>query len=177
MNRRIAILMALAAGTLYGWQTSMKFNLDHLAAKAVEKAEISLDANMIRMAGGMMKGEGDEAKAKKVLSGVNGLYVRSFKFAKEGEYSQADLDAVRAQLKAPEWNRIVNVEEKNESVQVYIKPGKEKAAGFALIAAEPKELTIVHIDGSIDLSDVGALKNLGIPAVHLGSKPAAKKDD
>ena len=39
----------------------------------------------------------DTANVRKLIAGLDGIYVRSFKFAREGEYNMADVDALRAQ--------------------------------------------------------------------------------
>jgi hypothetical protein len=39
--------------------------------------------------------------------------------------------------------------------------------GFAIISAEPKELAVVAIEGSIDLNDLSKLGGLGVPAIAI----------
>jgi hypothetical protein len=123
----------------------------------------------------------DEAKAKQIIGGLKGIYVRTFEFEKEGEYTQADVDAVRTQLQAPQWSRTVNIQQKSESVEVYVKPsGNGQVGGLVVIAAEPKQLTVVNISGTIRMEDIQKLGGqFGIPNVEMGNRstPQKKADD
>jgi hypothetical protein len=50
-----------------------------------------------------------------------------------------------------------------------------KAQGIVVIAAEPKELTVVQLLGSIDPSMLGALSGqFGIPRMQFGTTPTPK---
>ena len=102
--------------------------------------------------------------------------MKSFEFEKEGQYSESDLKALRSQLRSPEWSSVVDIREKTESVTVYMKiDGGAKAQGMVVIAAEPKELTVVQIVGSIDPSTLGALGGqFGIPKLDFGANPKPK---
>ena len=106
--------------------------------------------------------------------------MKSFKFAKEGEYSEADVEAIRSQLSGPGWSQIVRVRSKkdSENVDVYLKKEGDQTIGLVVIAAEPKELTVVNIDGPINLEQLGELGGqFGIPKVNVehGSKTPEPK--
>jgi len=157
---------ALAA-VLFAQQ--FKFNLDHLAKKSSDTVDLSLDANLIQLGAAFLNTKDpDQAKAKKLVAGLQGLYIKSFEFKRDGEYSPADLDQIRAQLKAPEWARMVNVSnsEDRESVEVWVRTENGKMSGVAILAAEPRNLTVVNLVGSIELSSLSDLGgNFGIPKI------------
>ena len=95
--------------------------------------------------------------------------MRSFEFTHEGEYDMADVEAVRSQLQSPAWGRLVGVRSKHgENVDVYFKDGGNgKLGGVVVISAEPRELTIVNIIGTLDpekLADLGG--EFGIPKLE-----------
>jgi hypothetical protein len=170
---RIAIVFVAAMLTsAWAQEIKMPAAFDKLAAKAEESVDVTLDGNMLQLAGKFLSGKDtDQAKAKKMVAGLTGITVRSFEFAKEGEYSAADVEAFRAQIQAPAWSRIVGVTSKRggEIDEVYFKTSAgSQIGGLVIIAAEPKELTIVSITGSIsvdDLADLGG--QFGIPKVEL----------
>jgi hypothetical protein len=161
--------IALAAAMLPAWAQEIKMpvNLDALADKADDAVTVTLDKSMLQLAGKFMgdkDGDGDDVR--KLLSGLDSIYVRSFEFKHEGEYSMADVEAVRNQLQSPAWGRLVGVRSKHgENVDVYFKDGGNgHLGGIVVIAAEPKELTIVNIIGTLDpekLADLGG--EFGIP--------------
>jgi hypothetical protein len=157
---KTAFLWLAIAGILSAQKLELK--LDALAARAADTVDVQLDANMLQFAGRFLSGEGDQAKAKKMLSGLKGIYVRSFEFKNEKEYAVSDVEAIRAQLKAPAWTRIAGITstKDGETTEIFM----HKDGGLAIIAAEPKELTVVNIVGPIDLdalSDLGG--HFGVP--------------
>ena len=170
----LSILLALGLGAQ---DLKIPINIDNLASKAVETVDVTLDASMLQLAGKFLSDKKpDEAEARKLIEGLKGIYVRSFEFAKPGQYSNADVEAVRAQLKAPVWARIVGVRSKREgeNTDVFVRMENNRIAGLAVIAAEPTELTIVHISGNINPEDLSRLGGqFGIPKVEV--KPGEKK--
>ena len=115
------------------------------------------------------------------LKNLTGVYVRSFEFAKPGQYKEADLAPLRAYLKTLQWTKIVDVKETDESSEIYLQPlPNNKLGGLAILSVEPKEVTVVFIAGAVNLSDIGKLSGLGIPAMRLdhgGKKSDDSKKD
>jgi Domain of unknown function (DUF4252) len=143
-------------------------NLDKLAARATESVDVTLDESMLQLASKFLsKEDPDEVQVKKLVGKLKGVYVRSFEFDKDGQYSQADVDSIRAQLKTPQWVRIVGVRSvKGDNSEIYVHRNGDQIAGLMVIATEPRELTIVHIDGQIspeELSELGG--HMGIPEI------------
>jgi hypothetical protein len=163
---KLAIL-ALAVGPIWAEEDfKLPASLEKLAEHAKESVDVTLDQSMLALAGGFLsKDDPDEAQVKKLIGKLKGIYVRSFEFDKEGQYSMADVQALRTQLKGPNWSRIVGVKSvKGDNTEVYILKNGDQIGGMVVLDAEPKELTIVHIDGPIspeDLSHLGG--HMGIP--------------
>jgi len=155
----------------------MPVNLDRLAAKASETTEVTLNGRMLRLAEKFMNDE-DDVEARELVKKLKGIYVRSFQFDSVGAYSDADVEAVRSQLKSPAWEKVVNVRSKRDgqNAEIYFKgDNPDRIDGLVIIAADPKELTVVHIDGPLDPSDIEKLGGqFGVPKVeaHPKSKPA-----
>ena len=172
----IVVSASLAAQDIH-----LKLNWDKLLPKAVESVDVNLDGAMLQMASKFLGEKGDEAQAKKLISGLKGVYVRSLKFANAGEYSMSDVDSIRNQLRSPAWSRIVDVRSSNggDNAGVYIKSDGKEIQGLVVVAAEPKELTVVNIVGSIDPESVRQLGGkFGIPKMDLDmTRPKPKKDD
>jgi len=148
-----------------------------LSQKATESVVITLDPSLLSMAGRFLDG-GDpkDAATLEVIKGLKGIYVRSYTFDQDAAYSQADLDAVRNQLSAPGWSRLVQTRSKktHADVDIYIMVVDKSAVGLALIASEPREFTIVNIIGSIDLDKLRKLQGqFGVPKLDLDAAPSA----
>ena len=104
-----------------------------------------------------------ESKEETPKSGEGKVYVRRFKFASAGQFTDADLSEIRSQLSAPGWSRIMKVEERddepdeNENVEIYVfgkAEGSDVYAGMTIISTQTKELTVVNIVGQGKLSDL-----------------------
>jgi hypothetical protein len=185
----LAVCLAVPLWAAEADDIHMPVNLDKLAEHATETVDVTLDASMLQLASKFLSSEdADEAKAKRIVGKLRGVFVRSFQFDKDGQYSMADVEALRAQLKPPQWVRIVGVRSvKGENSEVYLQRGGDlqhggdRIEGLFVISAEPRELTIVHIDGSISPEEFAELEgHMGIPRVgktKTKGTEASKSDD
>jgi hypothetical protein len=116
-------------------------------------------------------GKNDEAAVKKVLADLKGVYVRSFEFETVGAYSDADLKPIRDQLRGKEWKAIVSVHEKDDNIDILVRQEGDKTTGLILIAPEAKEVTVINIEGNVNLQTLSALGGqFGIPKVESKAK-------
>ncbi len=148
------IVTLAVAAPLWGQAPKLPPNLERLAQRAKDSAEVTLDGSLLKLAARFLSDNNrDEAGAKKALNGIDGIYVRSFRFDREAAYDENDLNELRAAYRAPEWTRIVGVRSVNsgDNADVFLKVSANgQLGGVAVIAAEPRELTIVSITGNID---------------------------
>ncbi|HET8668786.1 MAG TPA: DUF4252 domain-containing protein [Terriglobales bacterium] len=170
----IGLLTLALAGVAAAQQLKFPADLDRLAAKAAEVVDVTMDRQMLAFAAKFLSDKDPEdVEAKRLIRNLNGIYVKSFEFEKPGAYSPADIEAFRSQLKAQQWSRMVEARSKvdGENVEVYFKTENGTATGMAIIAAEPKELTLVHIDGPLDPEQLSSLGGqFGIPKVEMNRK-------
>jgi hypothetical protein len=181
MNARgfVIALLLLAGPAFAGSKGQLQIpEFAGLADKASETVTVTLDANLLGMAARFLSSEDPEqAKAKKLVSSLTGIYVRHYTFEADYSYPKSDIDGVRRQLSAPGWSRIVGAVSKKENtnVDVFVLIDGAKAQGLAIIASEPREFTIVNIVGNIDLEQLHDLEgNFGVPDLEIdtGKKPA-----
>jgi Domain of unknown function (DUF4252) len=174
------VTIVLATGLIPAWGQEIKLpaNLEKLGEKAEHSVNVTLEGTMLRLAGRFLSDkDSDTAKARSVFAGLESVHVRSFEFAREGEYNMAEVDAVRAQLQSPAWSRMVGVRSKringdSGDADVYVKiAGNGQFGGVVVISAEPKELTIVTIVGTLDpqhLAELGGKLHIPELAFSLG---------
>lgn len=172
---------------LVGWLArplpaqQFKFNLEHLEAKASDSVDVSLNGSTLQFAAKFLDDkDADEAKVKKLISGVDGIYVKSLSFNSDGAWSKADLDSIRAQLREPEWSRILGFKsvEDGETAEVFVRTQNKKITGVAILAAEPRELTVVNIVGAVDLDSLADLSgHFGLPKLEPAPAPRPKKQE
>jgi hypothetical protein len=119
----------------------LDLNFDAIAKKAKKKTEVQLDH-------------------PPQFTSVDTLSVHSYEFANAGDYADNDLDSLRKQVNSSAgWARFINVQEDGQHTEIYMLTQGGKPAGFLLIAGEAKQLTIVHVTGSIQLAQLEELVN------------------
>jgi hypothetical protein len=154
-----------------------------LADKAMQSVSITMDPALLGLAARFMDaGDAQDAAAMDVIKGLQGIYVRSYTFDRDGAYQSSDVDEIRKQLAAPGWSRVVETRSKktHADVDIYLMTQGKQVLGLALIASEPRELTVVNIVGAIDLDKLHKLEGLfGVPKLDLdsprSSAPASSK--
>jgi hypothetical protein len=167
--RKLILTLALTAVTfgVAAPAAAQKINLDFpgLADRATEVVDVTLDASMLRMAAKFLSNDDrDERAVRDMIGGLEGIYVRSYEFAHEGEYDLALVDRIKSQLGAT-WKPVVTVRSKTkDNVNILANMQGEKVTGLVIISAEPREFTVVNINGPIDIDRLADLEGkFGIP--------------
>jgi hypothetical protein len=156
--------------------------LEKLAAAASDTVDVSLDTGLLALAARFLGDKtADEARVKAMLTGLKGVYVRSYEFGADGAFGQADVEMVRRQLAAPGWSRMAGVRSKKEraDVDVYVWLDGQRIGGLGILATEPRRFTVVNIVGAIDLDQLRGLEGFGLPRLDLErdrDKDKADKD-
>ena len=179
----IAFLLIVATAFVARAQDSrlQMSSLDHLAAKASQTVDVSIDERLIRAAEKLFSiNNENEKEIKKILVGLKGVYVKSFEFETEGQFGAADVEAIRAQLRGPGWSRLVGVKSRKEgNFEVHLLMNGEQVGGLVVLHTDVKELTVVNIVGPVDLQKLAQLDgHFGIPELEIeGPKPKTKNDE
>ncbi|MCC6540204.1 MAG: DUF4252 domain-containing protein [Bryobacterales bacterium] len=175
----LALLLAVSALAQQSeFHNMVKF--DRLAPKAKKTVEVNLDSTMLSFVQNFLSdSKKDEADAKRIIGKLKGIYVRVLEFDKEGEYNEADLDAIRKQVEGPGWQKMLDVREKGgggDNAGVYMRTDGKQMQGLVVLAWEPKEVTIVNIVGTMDPADLRALSGkAGIPNINIGPLSTGKQ--
>ncbi len=64
--------------------------LEGLAAKASETVDVNIDESLMALTIKFLGKDDDERKVKELVSGLKGIYVKSFEFESEGQYTDAE---------------------------------------------------------------------------------------
>lgn len=177
--RKMIVMMfatALFASTLSAQKIAFDLDTRELSAKAIETVEVTLDGEILKLASKFLAADEQDAEAAAMIRGLQGIYVRSYTFAEDGAYDAAMLGRFRSQIGSG-WQKIVNVKSVDqENVEIYTHLKGDTISGLVVIAAEPRELTLVNIVGPIDLAKLSSLEGqFGVPRISASSeKPAGK---
>lgn len=146
-------------------------DLDRLEARAAQVIDVSIDERLLRIALKFLNPKDpDQAKVRDLVSGLKGVYVKSYQFEKPDEYSASDVSSINTQLKAPGWSRMVGVRSTRDrqNIEVHMMLVGDQIGGIAVIATEATQLTVVNIVGPIDLEKLSALEGkFGIPKLEI----------
>jgi len=178
MNGRIAAV-ALFLLPVVGACQSAKLRLPDfqpLADKATDSVNISVSPWLLRTMTSLVDAhDADGAKTKEMLGRIKSIDIRSYEFATDFAYSRQDIESVRRQLTGPGWTQLMQVHnrEKGEDVDIYLSMENNRTTGFALIASEPREFTIINIVGSVSAEDLPKIEDyLHLPKRGVGEEGA-----
>ena len=121
----VLAVLVLASSPASGQVLDLK-NLDKLSDKAKDVTDVTLDGSLLKFAAKFLSNDDpDQAKVKKLVAEIKGIYVKTYEFESEGEYTESDLAPIRTQLRSPGWSRIVGVHSKKEhdNTEIYLKSG------------------------------------------------------
>jgi hypothetical protein len=166
----IALLALLcAAAPAYAQNARLQIDhLDKLFPQAVETVDVRIDGALLLMASKFLRSDKeDEAAVKEIVRDLKGVYVKGVEFDKEGEYTESDVEAVRQQLAAPGWNRIVGVRSKRngDNVEVFLMLNNDAVIdGIGVLISNPKQVMVVNVVGTIAPEKINNLRGqFGIP--------------
>lgn len=150
-------------------------SLERLGPKAAEAVNIDIDGFLIKFAGSLLsEDDADERAVKEFVAGLTGVYVRDFEFKSEGQFMESDVAAVREQLRAPGWRRIVDVKSRGfdfDDAELYVAGAGGRVEGLALVVINPKRVTVINLVGAVDLDKLKKLHgNLRLPRVRVRRK-------
>ena len=149
-----------------------------LAARASDVTEVTLGKSMLAFAAKIMNGKDeDDVATRRLIEGLEGIYVREYEFEKDGQFSSEDVEQLRKYFETGEWSPVVKDRERKrgESTDVMVKLENGESHGLFILSVEPRELTIVLILGPIRMDDLGKLKGIGGLSV-LGDVASDVKD-
>lgn len=182
-----ALLAAVcAAASAYAQNARLQIDhLDRLFPKAVETIDVRVDGSLLTMASKFLKSDkADEAAVREIVQALKGVYVKGVEFDKDGEYSEADVEAIRQQLAAPGWDRIVGVRSKRdgENVEVFLMINNDAVIeGIGVLISEPKQIMVVNVVGPLDPEKINNLRGqFGIPkdfALDFGGVKRTRRGD
>ena len=163
---KVAILVMMAVPM---WAQLQLSALDGLAGKAKESTEITLDQATLQLANGFLgNAKGQDAKGAELLKKLKAIQVRAYEFRKAGDYDAGIVRSLQEQLRTQGWTKYLDFSdaEEGETFQLFSRTVNGRSAGFAMVAAEAKELTVIYIDGEISLAELSGLGGqFGIPKI------------
>ena len=172
-NIALFVLLSMAAQAVSAQDARINFDrLNGLETRARDVVEVNVDGKLLDLAKRVtVKVNDSEAKRiGQAISGLQGIYVRVYRFENENEYNMADVDALRLQLNSPGWEKLANVRSKrnDQKVDVYTMFSGDIMSGVAVVISETKSVALVNMIGPIDIELLTELSGkLNIPKIDI----------
>jgi len=178
----ILLLLLGAATTVSAQNPKLELDqLDALANRASDTVDVKLDEHLIQTTSKFFSGKDpDEVEIRELLKKLKGIYVKSFSFEKENQYSPAELEPVLSQLRGNGWSKIVGVTSKREgeNVDVYVMQLGDQISGLTVVCLDPKEITVVNVVGPINLDKLSELEgSFGVPDLDIARPKKKDKEN
>lgn len=140
-----------------------------LGQNASSRTEFTLDHSMLVMAS---KADQDDDDLLRVIAGVNGVSVHSYRFPRPGMYDPALLGSLRQQYHAAGWKHMVGKHDKNGGpgeTDLWVHFEKNAVSNIAVLFAGENQLNFIAVSGSISPIDLLHLAgHFGIPKIEGG---------
>ena len=167
----VALIIISAAG-LTAAQTQHEWvprGIDALRQSASSKTEFTLDHSMLILAS---KLDPNNEDLRRVIAGVSGVSVHSFRFSGPGTYDPQALSSLKEEYHAAGWTQLVNNHEKDGGLgrtNLWIRLENNAISNVAILSTRSNEVDFLVVSGSIspiDLSHLGG--HFGIPKIEGG---------
>ncbi len=143
--------------------------VEALGQNASTRTEFTLDHSMLVMAS---KADQDDDDLRRVIAGVSGVSVHSFRFPRAGMYDPELLNAVRQQYHAAGWKHMVGKHDKDGGpgqTDLWVRYEHNAISNIAVLFARENQLNFIAVSGSISPLDLLHLAgHFGIPKIEGG---------
>jgi hypothetical protein len=140
-----------------------------LGQNASSRTEFTLDHSMLVLASKLDKANED---LQRVIAGVNGVSVHSFRFPGTVSYDPAIMDSISQQYREAGWQHLVNKHKSSDrglTTDLWVNLDHASIRDIAVLFVGVKELNFVTVSGSITPLDLLHLSgHFGIPKMDGG---------
>jgi hypothetical protein len=166
------VLIAISTARLTEAQPQHEWvpqGIDALRQSASSKTEFTLDHAMLIMAS---KLDPNNEDLRRVIAGVSGVSVHSFRFSGRGTYDPQALSSLQEEYHAAGWTQLMNKHERDGgagAANLWIRWENNAISNVAILSARSNEVDFFVVSGSIspiDLSHLGG--HFGIPKIEGG---------
>jgi len=138
-----------------------------LGQNASSRTEFTLDHSMLAMASKM---DQDDEDLRRVIAGVDGVSVHSFRVRTPSTYDPEILGSVRQQYHAAGWKHMVSTRDKNGgpgATDLWVHFENNAIRNIAVLFAGQNQLNFIAVSGSISPIDLLHLAgHFGIPKIE-----------
>ena len=117
------------------------------------KITINLGGTMLSFVGMMSSSESPETS--EMISKLKGIRVQIYSLDEDGDAAINQFSSTKKDLKSSGWEPIVQVNEDDEQVLVYMKSVKGNMEGMTVMVVDEEEAVFVNIIGQLNPAELG----------------------
>jgi hypothetical protein len=122
------------------------------------KIIINLGGTMLNFVG-MMSSE-DNPETADLISKLKGVRVQIFNTEENSDAAKAQFSEVRNTLNASGWEPIVQVNEEDEQVMIYMKMIDQNMEGMTVMVVDDEEAVFVNVIGQLNPAELGKVMDV-----------------
>ena len=139
---------------------------DLSAAYGEPKITINLGGTMLNFVGMMSSTESPETS--ELISKLKGIRVQMYAIDENADAAKTQFSKVKGNLKSSGWEPIVQINEEDEQVLIYMKMAGGNMEGLTVMVVDEEEAVFVNIIGQLNPAELGkVMKSLDVD-VDLG---------
>jgi hypothetical protein len=166
----LSVLIALSATAFVEAQQPIERipqGIETLRLSASSKTEFTLDHSMLVLAS---KLDPENEDLRRVIAGVNGVSVHSYRFPRPWIYSPESLLSIKEEYGAAGWKHVLNSHEKETATDVWLRWENNAISNVAILVAKSNEVDYIVVSGSVSPLDLSHLSgHFGIPKIAGGA--------
>lgn len=144
--------------------------IQDLGRNASSRSDFSLNHSMLVLASKLDKN--DDGDLRRVIAGVNGVSVHSYRFSESGTYDLDTLKSVLQQYHEAGWMQLVGSHSKDGGpgqTDLWVRFENNAISNIAVLIARQNQLNFFAVSGSISPLDLVHLSgHFGIPKIAGG---------
>ena len=117
------------------------------------KISINIGGTLLQFVGAM-SGEGDSETAD-ILSELKGVRVFGYSTANDPAVATQKFAEVRSTLRSQGWEPVVQINETDEQVLIYMKLNGSSMEGMTVMTVDDEEVMFINIIGKLDPKQIG----------------------
>jgi len=117
------------------------------------KIIINLGGTMLNFVGLMSKAQSPETS--ELISKLKGVRVQIYNIDDNAEAAKNQFSQVKTKLKSTGWEPIVQVNEDDEQVLVYIKMSNDNMEGMTVMVVDEEQAVFVNVIGQLNPAELG----------------------
>ncbi len=130
------------------------------------KIVINLGGTMLNFVGMMSSGESPETA--ELISKLKGVRVQMYDVGAGSDAAQKQFAEVRGKLKSSGWEPIVQINEDDEQVMIYMKMVDGNMEGLTVMVVDQEEAVFVNVIGQLNPAELGKVMEAMDVNVELG---------